>query len=164
MPKPTKTSLPELLTAGLVIEYAQDVELPVEEDELRRFAAAALTGLEAPELTIRIVDEAEGQQLNRRWRGTDGPTNVLSFEPALPVGVETPLLGDIVVCAPVVEREAQEQGKSIRAHCAHMIIHGILHLRGFDHISAEQAHEMEAEEIRLLKTLGFDNPYMNDDE
>ncbi|HLS05866.1 MAG TPA: rRNA maturation RNase YbeY [Wenzhouxiangella sp.] len=164
MPKPTKTSPPEPATEGLVIEYGQGAKLPVKEDELRRFAAAALAGLKAPELTIRIVDAAEGQQLNRRWRGGDGPTNVLSFEPGLPAGVETPLLGDIVICAPVVEREAQEQGKTVRQHCAHMIIHGILHLRGFDHISAEQAHEMEAEETRLLKTLGFDNPYMIDDD
>jgi probable rRNA maturation factor len=110
-------------------------------------------------LTVRIVGRAEGARLNRRWRGKPGATNVLSFP-----GMELPgngpdLLGDIVICAPVVDGEAQTQGKSRAAHWAHMVVHGVLHLLGYDHESQAQAAVMESLEVKLLARLGVDNPY-----
>lgn len=118
-------------------------------------------------LTLRIVDSDEGRELNERYRGRNGPTNVLSFpfEPppglppeALGAGGEVPL-GDIVVCAPVLRREAQLQAKSLAAHSAHLVIHGTLHLLGFDHIDPADASEMEALESTILAGLGFAPPY-----
>lgn len=122
---------------------------------------------QAMELTLRIVDLEESQQLNRDYRGMDKPTNVLSFEFDMPPGVELeddePLyLGDLVVCAPVVEREALEQGKPLIAHWAHMLVHGCLHLQGFDHLDDEEAEEMESLEKQIMQSLGFDNPYADD--
>ncbi len=108
---------------------------------------------------IRVVGSGESRALNERWRGKPGPTNVLSFPAARePRGR---LLGDIVVCAPLVAREAREQGKALRAHWAHMIIHGTLHLLGFDHVRAPDARRMESFERRLLARLGFGDPYRN---
>ncbi|MBB1382633.1 rRNA maturation RNase YbeY [Shewanella sp. SR41-2] len=111
------------------------------------------------ELTIRIVDIAESQQLNSTYRGKDKPTNVLSFPFEAPPEVELPLLGDLVICAPVVEQEAIEQNKPLIAHWAHMVIHGSLHLLGYDHIIDEEVDEMESLETLLVEGLGFDNPY-----
>lgn len=111
------------------------------------------------ELVIRIVDEPESAALNEQYRHKVGPTNVLSFPVELPEGVETPLLGDLVICAPVVVREAQEQNKLVEDHWAHLVIHGVLHLLGFDHIEDQQAEQMEAEEIFVLKKLSINNPY-----
>jgi probable rRNA maturation factor len=112
------------------------------------------------ELTIRIVDETEAQELNEKWRQRPFPTNVLSFPFECPPGVEDiALLGDIVICAPLVVREAAEQHKPLHAHWAHLIIHGTLHLLGYDHIEDEQAQAMESLEIRLLHDLGYPNPY-----
>ncbi|WP_426152475.1 rRNA maturation RNase YbeY [Pseudomonas sp. DC3000-4b1] len=112
------------------------------------------------ELTIRIVDEAEGQDLNRTYRQRDYPTNVLSFPADVPDDMlDIPLLGDLVICAAVVEREAQEQGKTAEAHWAHMVIHGCLHLLGYDHLEDEEAEEMEGLERELLAELGFPDPY-----
>jgi len=105
------------------------------------------------ELTIRIVDAAESQALNLDFRGKDKPTNVLSFQG------DTVVLGDLVICAPVVAREAQEQGKALLAHWAHMVVHGCLHLQGLDHEDELEAVRMEARETRILKNLGFPNPY-----
>ncbi len=111
------------------------------------------------ELTLRIVDEAEITALNYRYRGKDGATNVLSF-PYQPLpGVESGLLGDIVICAPVVAREAVAQSKSLEAHWAHITIHGVLHLLGHDHQQAEQAVDMERLEAQLLGQIGFSDPY-----
>ena len=124
------------------------------------WAAAALTGRrQEAELSIRLVDEAESQSLNRDYRGKDKPTNVLSFPAELPAELELPLLGDLVVCRQVVEREAAEQNKAAHDHWAHMIIHGTLHLLGFDHIDDDDAERMETLEIVLLGQLGIDNPY-----
>lgn len=112
------------------------------------------------EVTVRIVDEAESQQLNFDYREKDKPTNVLSFPFQCPPGIELPLLGDLVICAGVVAQEAKEQNKSLAAHWAHMVVHGSLHLLGFDHINDDDALEMEAEEIQILAELGFADPYL----
>lgn len=137
-------------------------DLPTEA-ELQRVLDAAVTPFQADaEVTIRIVDEAESQQLNFDYREKDKPTNVLSFPFQCPPGIELPLLGDLVICAQVVAREAAEQGKTLQAHWAHMVVHGSLHLLGFDHINEDDAEEMEAEEIQILHDLGFANPYLID--
>jgi probable rRNA maturation factor len=127
--------------------------------QFRRWAEAALAARPGAVLTIRLVDREEGRELNRRYRGRDQATNVLSFPAELPDEVDLPLLGDIVLCAPVVAAEAAEQEKDIQAHWAHLTIHGILHLLGCNHQQGAEAEEMEALEIRLLRQLGIDNPY-----
>ena len=111
------------------------------------------------ELTIRIVDEAEIERLNNNYRNNSGTTNVLSFPFDAPPGVDLPLLGDVVICAPIVRREANEQSKSVTSHWAHMVVHGALHLLGFDHEQADEAQTMEAMEAHILADFGFDNPY-----
>lgn len=111
------------------------------------------------ELTIRIVEVAESQLLNLTYRGKDKPTNVLSFPFEAPPEVKLPLLGDLVICAHVVEQEAIEQNKPLNAHWAHMVIHGCLHLLGYDHIIDQEADEMESLETQLVEGLGFTNPY-----
>ncbi len=115
------------------------------------------------ELTLRIVDEAESAALNGQYRNKHYPTNVLSFSYDIPAEVEMNLLGDLVICAPVVQGEAAEQGKQEQAHWAHMIIHGILHLLGFDHLDDEAAKKMEEHEIAILAELTFPNPYETTD-
>ncbi|WP_047516797.1 rRNA maturation RNase YbeY [Methylophilus sp. Q8] len=121
--------------------------------QFKRWVRAALRV--ETSLTIRIVDEAEGRQLNAAYRGRDYATNVLTF----PLTEEPMLMGDIVICAPVVAREALEQGKPLLAHYAHMTVHGVLHLHGYDHEVDAQAELMEAMEIAVMQTLGFANPY-----
>ena len=121
---------------------------------------AALAGRRTDwELAIRLVDEPEGRTLNHDYRGRDAATNVLSFPVDLPEGVDLPLLGDLVICAPVVAREAAEQGKSETAHWAHLTVHGVLHLLGFDHATSVEADVMEGEEQRVMAQLGFSDPY-----
>ncbi len=143
--------------------------LPSEQD-FQRWADAALAGAEhegAAEITVRIVDEAEGRELNREYRERDYATNVLSFPSELPAGLLAELkdemdvlpLGDLVICAPVVAREASEQGKALQDHWAHLTIHGVLHLLGFDHTEDEEAEDMEALETQVLAGLGIANPY-----
>lgn len=127
----------------------------------QQWAEAALATRDAlSELTIRVVDEAEMTLLNHRYRHKSGPTNVLSFpfEAPLPQ-LDTGLLGDVVLCAPVVEREAALAHKNVEAHWAHLVVHGVLHLQGHDHQQAEQAAEMERLEARILMALGYSNPY-----
>lgn len=114
---------------------------------------------ETAEMTIRIVDEAESAELNQTYRHKQGATNVLSFPFEAPEDIPVDLLGDLVVCAPVVEQQAQQQRKSSEAHWAHMVVHGSLHLLGYDHVEEQQAEEMEALEISILKGMGFPNPY-----
>ncbi|WP_044470607.1 rRNA maturation RNase YbeY [Mannheimia massilioguelmaensis] len=125
-------------------------------------AAVRAENLE-PEITIRIVDEAESHDLNLTYRGKDRPTNVLSFPFECPEEVELPLLGDLVICRQVVEREASEQGKPLIAHWAHMVVHGSLHLLGYDHIEDDEAEEMESLETEIMTRLGFEDPYSYDE-
>ena len=111
------------------------------------------------ELTIRIVNETESAQLNETYRHKNGATNILSFPFEVPDEIELNLLGDLVICAPVLEREAQEQNKTLHNHWAHIVVHGMLHLLGYDHIDDTEAQEMEAKEIAFLQTLSIPNPY-----
>ena len=128
----------------------------------RRWVEAALRGAKrrkVSELSIRIVDLDEGRSLNRDYRGKDYATNVLSFPVELPPGVASPLIGDLAICALVVLREATEQRKLARDHWAHMTIHGVLHLLGYDHLDDRDAELMEALETRILAGLGISDPY-----
>lgn len=119
---------------------------------------------EESEVTIRLVDEAESHELNLTYRGMDKPTNVLSFPFEVPPGMEMSLLGDLVICRQVVEKEAQEQGKPLEAHWAHMVVHGSLHLLGYDHIEDDEAEEMEALETEIMLALGYEDPYIAEKE
>lgn len=128
--------------------------------------ADCVDDVELAELTIRVVDEAESRALNATYRAKDKPTNVLSFVFEQPPAMSEmegvfPYLGDLVICASVVEAEAKAQNKPLEAHWAHMVVHGTLHLQGFDHIDDVDAEEMEALEIRILAGLGFANPYQS---
>lgn len=128
--------------------------------QFREWVSIALSGqLDTAELTIRIVDEEESSQLNYQYRDKIGPTNVLSFPYEPMPGIASRLLGDIVICAPVVEREAEQHNKPLIAHWAHMVIHGTLHLLGFNHEVESEAIEMEQLETDLMLRLGFPPPY-----
>ncbi|HPE59437.1 MAG: rRNA maturation RNase YbeY [Thiothrix sp.] len=140
----------------------EDIPLPA---EFIAWARAACPLEEALEVVIRIVDDTESHTLNHTYRGRDAPTNVLSFPfgaPELPPGLmldEPRLLGDLVLCHPVIRREAREQGKPPAQHWAHMVVHGLLHLQGYDHIEAHEAIRMENRETEILQRLGFPGPY-----
>lgn len=150
------------MTIRLEVQYATNLTDVPDEKKIRVWASIALENLQDhAEFTIRIVDEKEGAQLNEQWGQSKGPTNVLSFTHEKITGVVTDLLGDIVICAPVVVREAEEQKKDKLAHWAHMVIHGILHLNGFDHINEDDAKRMENIEINILDKLNYKNPYLN---
>ncbi len=138
------------------------------DDDFRRWVAAALAGhREAGDIVIRVVDADESQTLNREFRHRDKPTNVLSFPFEAPSGVPPEeageYLGDLVICAPVVRAEAAEQGKPLAVHWAHMVVHGALHLLGFDHLDDEQARQMEGLERTILARLGVPDPYQNEE-
>lgn len=143
-----------------------DVQLAVDraaipaKEQLALWANAALQDVDTPsELTIRIVDETEAAQLNEKWRKKIGPTNVLSFPAHVAEEIQPRLLGDIVICAAVVAREAAQQDKLLNAHWAHMVIHGTLHLLGYDHTEVQQSETMESLEINILNKLNIGNPY-----
>ncbi len=129
--------------------------------ELTKWANAVLESeaLQEYEITIRFTDEEESQHLNNEYRGKNKPTNVLSFPFEAPPGMQLNLLGDLVICAPVISKEAKEQNKPVDHHYAHMTVHGILHLLGYDHIEDDDANIMEAKEIAILSSLGIDDPY-----
>ena len=135
-------------------------DLPTEEQIVQWATAAVQPEGDEVEMTVRIVDEAESHELNLTYRGKDRPTNVLSFPFECPDQVELPLLGDLVICRQVVEREAAEQEKPLMAHWAHMVVHGSLHLLGYDHIEDDEAEEMESFETQIMQGLGFDDPYL----
>ena len=135
-------------------------EIP-ENQQIRKWVKTTLSAVNKKnrELTVRIIDEEECSDLNEQWRKRTGPTNVLSF-PAGNVEQFTPgFIGDIILCAPVINREAVEQKKQRDSHWAHMIVHGTLHLLGYDHLKAEEAEKMELLEIRILESMGIKNPY-----
>ena len=151
-----------------IIDYQQAYEgeeailadIPTPSD-LERWANAVLAyeGVSEQEVTVRFTDEVESQALNFEYRGKEKPTNVLSFPFEAPPGIEMNLLGDLVICAPVISREAKEQQKAVVNHYAHMTVHGLLHLMGYDHIEDADAEEMESKEIEILAQLGIDDPY-----
>ena len=127
--------------------------------EFQRWANTALVDTPSAELTIRVVEADESQQLNHDYRGKNKPTNVLSFPFESDVALTPPLLGDLIICASVVASEALAQHKSLEAHWAHMVVHGILHLLGYDHVEPAGAACMEHLEITLLNQLGYPDPY-----
>ena len=151
-----------------IVDYQQAYEA----DEVMAKAIPSLEQIEAwanavldaentgeQEITVRFTDDEESQTLNHEYRGKDKPTNVLSFPFEVPPGIEMNLLGDLVICVPVIMREAEEQDKTPTNHYAHMVVHGILHLLGYDHIDDADADIMEAKEIRILASLNIGNPY-----
>ncbi|MCW8871943.1 MAG: rRNA maturation RNase YbeY [Xanthomonadales bacterium] len=147
------------MTIELGVQRATTFEPLPEDRQFEFWVATALRDHGPAVLTVRIVERDEMHQLNQRYCGKDAATNVLSFPADLPDTIELPLLGDVVLCAPVVAEEARLQGKSPEAHWAHLTIHGVLHLLGHDHREPGEAALMEGLEIKLLESLGFPNPY-----
>lgn len=154
------------MPAELEVQIASSSKLLPALQDFQHWCDLALSSRQQPsQLCIRIVDEDEGRELNLHWRTKDYATNVLSFVADIPPGVlDIPLLGDLVICAPVVEREAAAQGKPLNAHWAHMVIHGCLHLLGYDHQDDAEAEEMEQLERQLLARCGHDDPYAQDEQ
>ena len=153
------------MTVTVDLQIAYDGQLP----ELALFQQWAEVALkedvtEDCELSIRLVDVAESAELNLTYRAKSGPTNVLSFPFDSPIPMEPKLLGDLVICVPLVNNEALEQAKQVEHHWAHLVVHGCLHLLGYDHIEHDEAEEMEAFEIEILQTLAIDNPYLEQGE
>lgn len=140
----------------MTVQYASDSHNLPSEKQFRKWARATLRV--DTEATLRIVDEEEGRMLNRDYRGKDYATNVLTF----PLTEEPWLIGDIILCAPVVEKEAREQGTSLEAHYAHLTIHGILHMHGYDHEEEAQAELMESIESATMMQLGYADPYLSE--
>ena len=134
------------------------VNLP-SSDDFKQWASAALRDTQKTSVVIRLVDSDESRRLNNDYRGVDKPTNVLSFPFEAPAEIADEFLGDMIICAPVVEQEARQQNKPLQAHWAHMVTHGLLHLQGYDHQNDQQAEEMERLEVEILATLGFPDPY-----
>jgi probable rRNA maturation factor len=143
-----------------VHNVSKDTGVP-DKSHFTHWAQAALHDFEREkvELGVRIVDEDESAELNTRYRHKDGPTNVLSFPFENPPGAASDILGDLVICAPVVSREASYQHKLRDGHWAHMVIHGIMHLRGYDHENEQDAERMQGMEAKVLQSLGFLDPY-----
>jgi probable rRNA maturation factor len=148
--------------AAIDVQFASSHECLPDPQRLRDWAAAALASEDrsGAEICVRVVDEAEGRQFNARYRGIDRATNVLSFptdQEGLPE--DCARLGDILLCAPIVVRESELQHKPVNDHWAHLVVHGVLHLLGYDHISEDEARAMEGREIDVLERLGIPNPY-----
>jgi len=147
------------MTIDVDVQNATKFEPLPDDEQFSLWVETALRQQVTAELTLRLVDRNESRELNSRYRGKDNPTNVLSFPAELPPGLDIPLLGDIVICAPLVGEESEAQHKSLQAHWAHLVIHGVLHLLGHDHQDEGEAAEMEAMEVDLLASLGYGNPY-----
>ncbi|STX51525.1 metal-dependent hydrolase [Legionella busanensis] len=148
------------------IQVACKKPLPIVENILCDWVNLTLRELnETAELTLRLVEIQEIAELNKNYRKKDKPTNVLAFPSNLPkeIQLECPFLGDIVICPDVLEQESKEQEIELEAHWAHIVIHGVLHLLGYDHIKEKEAHIMQQMEIKLLATLGYANPYQQED-
>jgi probable rRNA maturation factor len=143
----------------LDLQIASETKNLPSAEQLKTWAELACHKTDETELTIRLVDAEESQALNLQYRGKDKPTNVLSFPFEMPEHIELNLLGDLVICAPVVELEASQQGKPTMDHWAHLTIHGVLHLQGYDHIEEEEAVLMESLETELLGSIGIKDPY-----
>jgi len=143
------------MSYSINIQLADDSESIPSAALLKKWCSATLTQqkIKKAEICIRVVNKKESAALNKTWRNKKGATNVLSFP------IKSPMLGDLVICAPLVKEEAKEQVKTTKAHWAHMVVHGTLHLLGFDHIKNKDAIKMETLEIKILCQLGFDNPY-----
>ena len=148
------------MSLNIEIENVSSIDSLPDDETIIKWASLALDKKNKnAEICLRIVDIDEGLYLNKEWRNKDSATNVLSFPVGDPIEHAPNLLGDIVICAPIVEQEANQQKKNIEAHWAHLIIHGILHLQGYDHISDEEAAVMEKKEIKILENIGYANPY-----
>ncbi|MEX2365380.1 MAG: rRNA maturation RNase YbeY [Pseudohongiellaceae bacterium] len=145
-----------------LVNASGDSAVPASED-FRYWTNAAMTCLhperKSCELSIRLMDEAESASLNETWRGKQGSTNILSFPFSAHVPDTEAMLGDLAICVPVVKLEARQQNKNAKAHWAHLTVHGVLHLNGYDHENADDAAVMEKLEVKILTRLGFDNPY-----
>ncbi len=149
------------------IQLAVETALPVSEKILRQWAKLALgEAYQAHELTLRFVEKEEIRTLNRTYRQQDKPTNVLAFPSSLPDEIKKihPFLGDVIICPEVLQEESHHDEIPLIEHWAHIVIHGILHLQGYDHIETEDAQIMQALEIQLLAKLGFSNPYHTEDD
>lgn len=174
MPALRRTGAPRMTQGPAILEVSVSYALPrlglPAAVSFRRWVAAALDGrIREADLAVRIVDSKEGRALNRHYRGKDYATNVLSFPAEIPEGVKMPkgfkmpLLGDLVICAPVVAREAREQKKKLASHYAHLTVHGALHLLGWNHEDDRDAEAMEQLEREILAELGIDDPYILED-
>lgn len=148
------------MSIELCLQNVSSVQDVPDQGEIQLWLQLVLQDLPAAVVTIRIVDEAESAALNQQYRRKSGATNVLSFPADLPAEVDLPLLGDLVICAPLVQSEAVTQGRPVKAHWAHMVIHGTLHLLGYDHLEEAEAAQMESLETELLGKLGFGDPYV----
>ncbi len=161
------------MTIDVEVQYALEAEGIPDQARIQYWVESALTlskevekENEQAEVVVRVVSREESAQLNQQYRGKQGATNVLSFPFEMPDEVKESgdmnLLGDLVICAPVVEEQAQEQGKELFAHWAHMVVHGCLHLTGYDHQVSVEAEEMESLETTILAGMGFSSPYESD--
>ena len=160
--KPIPTRQRRVLNMSIAVDLlvaSESALLPTINDLERWVNAAAEHQPQENEISIRLIDKEESASLNQTWRDKEGPTNVLSFPAELPEGLPVSLLGDLAICAPVVEEEAEVQSKTLEAHWAHIVIHGTLHLLGYDHIDTKDAIEMESLETHIMNKLGYSDPY-----
>lgn len=151
------------MTYHIDIQHACQQPIPIKDDMLILWAEATLrSARSAGEITLRLVEVEEMTQLNHTYRKKNKPTNVLAFPQQIPsmITMDCPLLGDVVICPQVLASETNEH--DLQAHWAHIVIHGVLHLLGYDHILPADAHIMEEQEIKLLAQFGYDNPYLED--